>query len=232
MNIFFGRKSTPCTKALKEALGYRFQSQSLLEKALTHPSFSAKENYERLEFLGDAILSTILAEKLFQLFPDKSEGELTIYKSSLVNGKFLAALAEKMNIRPWIRFNAQVSGGPMSASVLEDVLEALVGAIFLEAGFKTTQRVVVSWFGDIKLHVESALQEYNPKGRIQEYAQSKTPAWSVDYRLVNEEGEGLQKIFKVELWIQGKLYGQAQSHSKKRAQEAAAKEAWQKISPD
>ena len=230
MNAFFGWKTKPCLKALKQALGYRFKSQPLLEKALTHPSFSAEENYERLEFLGDAILSTILAEALFQLFPDKSEGELTVYKSSLVNGKFLAALAEKMNIRPWIRFNDQVSGGPMSPSVLEDVLEALVGAIFLEAGFKTTQRIVVPWFGDIKLHVESALQEYNPKGRVQEYAQSQSPIWSIDYRLIKEEGEGSQKVFEVELWLQGKLYGQACSHSKKRAQEAAAQEALRKLS--
>ncbi|MDR2419973.1 MAG: ribonuclease III [Puniceicoccales bacterium] len=230
MNFFFGQKPTPCVKAIQQALGYRFKSPLLLGKALTHPSISAETNYERLEFLGDAILSTILADALFQLFPDKSEGELTVYKSSLVNGKFLAALAEKMNIRPWIRFNAQVSGGPMSSSVLEDVLESLVGAIFLEAGFKTTQRVVLSWFGNIKLHVESALQEYNPKGRVQEYAQSQSPIWSIDYRLVREEGEGSQKIFEVELWLQGKLYGQACSHSKKRAQEAAAQEALRKLS--
>jgi ribonuclease-3 len=229
MNAFFDRKTKPCLKALKQSLGYRFKSQILLEKALTHPSFSAQENYERLEFLGDAILSAILTETLFQLFPNTSEGELTIYKSSLVNGKFLAELAANLSIRPWIRFSTQASGGPMGTSVLEDVLEALVGAIFLEAGFKATKRIVLHWFGDIKLHVELAAQEYNPKGRIQEYAQSQTPAWSIDYRLVKEEGEGLQKMFEVELWLRGELYGQARSHSKKRAQEAAAKEAVQKL---
>ncbi|MDR0445124.1 MAG: ribonuclease III [Puniceicoccales bacterium] len=229
MNIFFGQRQSPSRKALKQTLGYRFKSQQLLEKALTHPSFSTQENYERLEFLGDAILSAILTETLFQLFPNMPEGELTTYKSSLVNGKFLAKLAESLDIRPWIRFSTQASGGPMGPSVLEDVLEALVGAIFLEAGFKATKRVVLAWFGDIKSHVELAIQEYNPKGRIQEYAQSQTPAWSVDYRLVKEEGEGLQKVFEIELWLEGKLYGHASSHSKKRAQEAAAKEAVQKL---
>jgi ribonuclease-3 len=229
MKCFFGRKRDPMEDGMERVLGYRFRSQALLERALTHPSLSSQEHYERLEFLGDAILSAILTEKLFQLFPEKPEGELTTYKSALSNGKFLAELAERMGIHPWIRFHTQASGGPMGPSVLEDVLEALVGAIFLEAGFEKTKRIVLPWFGDIPCHVASVLLEYNPKGRIQEYAQSQSPVWNIEYRLVKEEGEGIQKVFSIELWLNGTLYGQAQSHSKKRAQEAAARQAIEKL---
>ncbi|MDR0728165.1 MAG: ribonuclease III [Puniceicoccales bacterium] len=225
-----GKKSPPA-KALGKIFGHRFRSEELLRKALTHPSASATENYERLEFLGDAVLSAILAEALFQIFPDKAEGELTVYKSALASGKFLSALAEKMELRPWVHFDEAASGGPMGASVVEDVLEALVGAIFLEAGFARTRRVVLGCLGDIPAQLESLVRDYNPKGRIQEYAQSRTPAWSIEYRLVREEGEGPQKLFEIELWLNGKRYGHSRSSSKKRAQEAAAREAMEQLLP-
>ncbi|MDR2377615.1 MAG: ribonuclease III [Puniceicoccales bacterium] len=224
------KKPSPA-KALGKIFGHRLRSEELLRKALTHPSASATGNYERLEFLGDAVLSAILAEALFQIFPDKAEGELTVYKSALASGKFLSALAERMELRPWVHFDEAASGGPMGTSVMEDVLEALVGAIFLEAGFARTRRVVLGCLGDIPAQLESLVRDYNPKGRVQEYAQSKTPAWSIEYRLVREEGEGLQKLFEVELWLNGKRYGRSQSSSKKCAQEAAAREAMEQLLP-
>jgi len=231
MNPFFGKKAPPVIEALEKALGYRFRSPKLLEKALTHPSVSATENYERLEFLGDAVLAAVLVEALFRLFPDQPEGELTAYKSALVSGRFLSELAERLHLRPWIRFSEAASGGPMGPSVVEDVLEALLGAIFLEAGFGTTLQVILKCFGDLRQRAESLRRDYNPRGRVQEYAQSQTPAWDIDYRLVREEGEGLQKVFEVELWLNGALCGRACSHSKKRAQEAAAREAMEKLPP-
>ncbi|MDR3143806.1 MAG: ribonuclease III [Puniceicoccales bacterium] len=230
MSGFSGEESPP-VKALGKIFGYRLRSEELLQKALTHPSVSATENYERLEFLGDAVLSAILAEALFRTFPDKAEGELTVYRSALASGKFLSALAEKMELRPWIHFDEAASGGPLASSAVEDVLEALVGAIFLEAGFAKTRRVILKCLGDIRSHLESLMRDYNPKGRIQEYAQSQSPTWSIEYRLVREEGAAPQKLFEVELWLNGRLYGRSHSSSKKRAQEAAAREAIEQLLP-
>jgi ribonuclease-3 len=136
--------------ALCDRLGYRFADSNVLVTALTHPSWRnehapASEDNQRLEFLGDAVLGTIVSHELVLRLPDRREGELTVLKSQLVRESSLATLAEKLRVGPALRLGRgeDYTGGRTRASVLADAVEAVVGAIFLDAGYDRTREVLL-----------------------------------------------------------------------------------------
>lgn len=158
---------------LCKQLGYFFADLGLLELALTHRSFGGKNN-ERLEFLGDSILNYIIAEELFHRFEKAKEGELSRLRASLVKGVTLANLAREFNLGDYLKLGAGElkSGGFRRDSILEDAVEAIIGAIYLDAGMDTCRQHVLHWF---KSRLEAtSLKEVtkDAKTRLQEYMQA------------------------------------------------------------
>ncbi len=161
---------------LGQRLGYEFADEQLTTLALTHRSKGGQNN-ERLEFLGDSILSLIISEALFKRFPQAKEGKLTRLRSQLVRGKTLAAIAREFQLGDFLILGSSVikSGEHRRESILADTVEALIGAIYLEGGLESTREVVLAWFNqrlqDLTLEdpvkdAKTRLQEYQQKHRL------------------------------------------------------------------
>ena len=159
---------------LASRLGYDFTDQSLFVQALTHRSAGAGNN-ERLEFLGDAVLSVIIAQWLFERFPSASEGELTRLRSSLVKGSTLARIARELDLGACLQLGGGElkSGGHRRESILSDALEAIIGAIYVESGLDACRERVLDWFGDRLGAIVLGSDEKDAKTRLQEYLQSR-----------------------------------------------------------
>jgi len=215
--------------SLQRTLGYTFANPSLLERALTHPSFSqqtgpAIKHNQRLEFLGDAVLGLILAEQLYATLPSEREGVLTQNRSALAKGAQLACMARELEIPVHLRLSdaEQRNQGRNRDSILEDALEAVIGAIYLDSDFPTAKRIVLKWYGDISAKLEATLDQHNPKGRLQELVQPRLGNDAISYELIHECGPAHLKRFSVEVRIAGKMAGSGEGSSKKEAEEQAA----------
>jgi ribonuclease-3 len=221
-------------RAFQDRIGYAFRNAELLERALTHPSLLAEgtgTHNQRLEFLGDSVLALILAEQLFKLFPGEREGHLARARSALAKGEYLAGIARKLGLESVLRLSEQEekAGGRERTSSLEDALEAVVAAVYLDSDFQTARRVVLPWYGDLQALTEHLLSDDNPKGRLQELIQGTSPDTPIAYELVHSEGPDHAKTFIMELRIGGKVSGMGQGRSKKDAEENAAREALEKL---
>lgn len=221
---------------LQETIGYSFADHSLLQRAVTHPSHSktgSNENAhnQRLEFLGDAVLGLILAEDLYQQLPDEREGVLTRHRSVLVRGKQLSDLAREINLGQYLLVGeAEDQAGVRELpSLLEDAMEALVGAVYLDGGLPAARRVIRNVYGDLRRRLQSQLDGMNPKGTLQERLQPIMGNNAIEYRLASEQGPDHNKQFRVEVWIDKECRGSGTGPSKKRAEEAAARQALQKL---
>ena len=168
---------------LYKKIAYSFQDEVLIRTALTHRSYGVPNN-ERLEFLGDSILNMIIAKTLYVRCPSAQEGVLSRLRASYVSGKALAKLAHKFDLGQYIYLGSGElkSGGRNRDSILSDTLEALIGAIFLEAGFERCQEIVHQWFDDTLLSPSEVLAVKDPKTQLQEYLQAQRcalPSYSV-----------------------------------------------------
>lgn len=212
---------------LQRAVGYRFTDPELLERALTHRSYSNERgldgNYERLEFLGDAVLALVTARWLFEGRPKRPEGELAKLKSFLVSAPVLAAFARTLRLGELLRLGVgeDRSGGRKKDSILADVVEAIFGAIYLEGGLEPCRRLIEPML----VQAAKARQRFthtDPKTTLQELSQGR--GWGLpQYRVVEETGPDHQKSFKVECRIGDKVRVAAEGRSKKEgAQRAAA----------
>lgn len=216
--------------ALEQVLGYRFANNSLLVRALTHPSFGQQQDdnaighNQRLEFLGDAVLGLILAEQLFATLPTEREGVLTQNRSALAKGAQLASLARDLGLPGYLRLSEaeERNNGRNRDSILEDAFEALIGAIYLDRGYATAREVVLRWYGDINEKLKAALNVHNPKGRLQELIQPQLGNDAIVYELLDETGPAHLKRFRVEVRIDGRPAGTGEGLSKKEAEEQAA----------
>ena len=224
------------TEKLLQNIGYTFHDRELLQTALTHPSYpkyeeEQSEHYERLEFLGDSVLDLILAEDLFHRFPEEREGFLGQSRSSLARGNTLAKLARSLGVQHAIRLSEaeERNKGRKNESTLENALEALIGAIFLDSNYPTTRSVVLSWFGNYTKDLSSTLEVINPKGNLQEAIQAQSPDSTIEYRLLDSSGPEHKRTFKVAVFINGKRKGTGTGNSKKKAEEAAAKKALPRV---
>lgn len=215
----------------ERALGVRFRRRRHLEAALTHPSFSFEAGtsavYERLEFLGDAVLGLIITEHIFKTFPDYEEGRLAKLRSGLVNGKMLASLAEKLDLGAvlFVGKGAEQSGTRRSAAVLADVVEAIIGAIYMDRGMRAARKFVLGLYGTLLSpgRVSELSDDY--KSQLQERAMAEH-GLVPHYAIVREDGPPHAKTFHAQVRIDGQVCGTGSGPSKKVAEQAAAKEAW------
>ena len=179
-------------------LSYGFRCPGLLEQALTHRSHSTLHN-ERLEFVGDAVLDCVIAEALYERFPQTPEGDLSRMRASLVNRDTLARLAREFDVGAVLRFGEgeQKSGGAGRASILADALEAIFGAVFVDGGFDAARGVIGRVFAGDLAGLDPATLGKDPKTRLQEWLQARRIAVP-EYAVVNIAGEAHVQSFAVE----------------------------------
>lgn len=220
--------------ALEEKLEYRFQNSSLLEEALTHPSAllqrdcdAMRSNNQRLEFLGDAVLGMVLAEALYAAFPQEREGFLTRARAALIKGETLASIARELRLYDFLILGEadRNNGIHEQDATLEDALEAVIGALYLDGGYSSARACVLRWYGDLQTHADTALSRHNPKGELQEYFQQRQPPGLPEYRLLREDGPPHARTFSVAVYIDDVCLGEGTGSSKKLAEQEAATQA-------
>ena len=212
---------------LQDLLGVRFKDPSLLTRALTHRSAAsehAQQSNERLEFLGDSIVGLVVCEHLFRLFPNHNEGELAKSKAFIVSENSLATAAQEMGLQHFVVMSPgeSSSGGRRRRSILSDVFEAVIGAIYLDGGFAESRRCIMTWYATLLQSLSDVSEHKDPKTLLQEFLQSKRlplPIYSVEAI----EGEAHQQTFIVNCKIGGhaeKTTGKGTS--RRRAEQDAA----------
>ena len=216
---------------LEKALDYSFADSALLLRCLTHVSYGrdrGESHNEILEFLGDAVLDLAVSDLLMRCFPDKSEGDLSRMRASLVNSATLAEKAEKLNLGKLLRMakGEERSGGRKKESILAGAFEAVLGGIYWDGGYEAARRVVESYFAADVKERNLGLQDY--KTRLQEISQMLFRAPPV-YRLVAESGPDHEKRFVTEINVGGEMLGRGEGKSKKQSEQAAAKKALEKL---
>lgn len=211
---------------LGKRLGYGFREESLVQLALTHRSCGAKNN-ERLEFLGDSILNFVIADALYERFPDAKEGQLSRLRARLVKGVTLAELAEEMQLKEFLRLGAGElkSGGFNRRSIQADAVEALIGAIYLDAGLEVCRERILTWYQSRLDSLSLEDTQKDPKTRLQEFLQSRRTELPV-YHLIKVEGEAHDQTFYIECEV--KLLdqrSQGQGRSRRIAEQQSAQAA-------
>jgi ribonuclease-3 len=217
---------TPAAReAVEAATGHRFVRPETLAVALTHRSFGEAENNERLEFLGDAVLALAIADLLMARFPEAREGELSKMRAALVNADVLARKAGEVALGRWLRIGKgeEKSGGREKPSILAAAYEALLGAIYLDAGYERARAVVEAHFA-ADAGACATVGQHDYKTELQELTQRlfrEVPS----YALVEETGPDHAKRFVSEIVVGGRRLGRGVGRSKKTAEQAAAMEA-------
>ncbi len=211
---------------LERRLGYTFNDPTLKDLALTHRSYKGANN-ERLEFLGDAILSFIIAEHLFHKFPMAKEGQLSRLRALLVKGVTLAKFGKEFELGDHLNLGAGElkSGGFRRDSILADAVESLIGAIYLDSDHETCRRVVLHWYRERLDKLSLSDTEKDPKTRLQEYLQSlKKPL--PRYEVLDVSGEAHNQTFSVQCEIESlELQTRGEGGSRRYAEQQAAKKA-------
>jgi ribonuclease-3 len=217
---------------LEERIAYRFQQPELLEQALTHRSHVGQvegagrlDSNERLEFLGDAVLDLCISRWLYHNFPGKKEGELTKYKSIIVSGRFLVQVAMDLGLGDYLLLSDSEdrSGGRRRPSILEDAFESLIGALYLDGGIKAAEAFVDRFILDGLDLQQASRDNRNYKSLLLELSQGKGLGNPV-YQVVEELGPDHSKFFVVEVLVNGQSRGRGTGSSKKKAEQAAARE--------
>lgn len=212
-------------KKLEGKVGYEFKNKGLLLQALTHSSFSNEQkinklkDYERLEFLGDAVLELLSSRFFFDTYPDMSEGEMTRLRSSMVCEPALAFCARELSLGDFILLGKgeEATGGRKRDSIISDVMEAVIGAIYLDGGIKEADQFIQKY---ILSDLENKQLFYDSKTLLQEKMQKQ--GRTITYELVSETGPDHDKIFTVEVIIDGKVVARGEGRNKKSAQQQAA----------
>ncbi len=216
----------PGTEELEKRIGYTFRNRYLLECALTHTSYANEqkirryEDYERLEFLGDAVLEMVSSEFLYEKYPSKKEGELTKIRASLVCEPALAFCARDLDLEQFIRLGRgeESCGGRGKDSITSDVMEAVIGAMYLDSKDVEIPRRFILRF--ILSDLEGKLLFYDAKSILQEHCQKK--GREISYEVIGEEGPCHSKTYTVMAYVDGKEGASGSGRSKKAAEQAAA----------
>ena len=211
---------------LEDKLSYKFKDKKLIIEALTHKSYKQPYDNERLEFLGDAVLDLIVGEYLFKKFPKSDEGKLSKIRASLVNEAGFDKLARALKLGDYILLsNAEDNnGGREKPSLLSNAFEAIIGAIYLEAGLKTVEMIAIKLIeaNHEEISLDSLFCDF--KTTLQELTQARF-GMTPEYKVISSRGPDHLKEFEVGVFIQDKEYARAVGKSKKIAQQEAAKEA-------
>ena len=210
-------------KRLEESLNYEFKDKSLIIEALTHKSYKQSYDNERLEFLGDAVLDLIVGEYLFVKFRTSDEGKLSKIRASLVNEKGFDKLARALNLGTYILLsNAEENnGGREKSSLLSNAFEAVMGAIYLEAGLDVVSKIAIKLIESNHKEISLASLFRDFKTTLQELTQARF-GMTPEYRVLSSSGPDHLKEFEVGVFIQDKEYARALGKSKKIAQQEAA----------
>ena len=224
---------TPLQK-LQAIIHYQFKDEKLLNTALTHRSYSKNHNNERLEFLGDSILGLVMAEHLFIRADQAAEGELSRLRASLVKEEALATVARDINLGEFLNLGSGElkSGGFRRASILSDAMEALFGAIYLDAGFEQCKKTILFLYGEYLVTLPSQKQLKDPKTALQEFLQgNKLPLPA--YEVVKTEGKSHDQTFTVACQLEElDIVTKGKGTSRKKAEQMAAASALKKARDD
>lgn len=217
---------------VRDRIGHRFSDPALLQQALTHRSAGSPHN-ERLEFLGDGVVNLIAAEALYLRWPKADEGALTRARAELVRESSLAAIARRLQLgeRLVLGPGELKSGGFRRDSILADALEAVVAAIYLDAGWEACRRVVLPWFEESLAALPVGKPEKDPKTRLQEWLQARQHPLPV-YELIAEEGEEHAKVFRARCTLsEPPVVTEGSGTSRRLAEQAAAAAALERLAP-
>lgn len=227
------RNMRKALQELQEKIGYQFQEEALLKQALTHSSFANEQkinklkNYERLEFLGDAVLELVSSEFLYNENVDMPEGQLTRLRASMVCEPALAYCARDISLNSYILLGKgeEATGGRTRDSIISDVMEAVIGAIFLDGGIENAKKFIYRF---VLSDLENKILFLDSKTLLQEEIQKKNTA-QLRYELVEETGPDHDKQFYVEAYLNNQLIGCGVGRTKKSAEQQAAYEALLKM---
>lgn len=230
----FGRSKNPY-RNLEKDIGYSFSKRDILTAALTHRSYRFENpgiefDNQRLEFLGDAVLGLVSAAHLYEKFRDADEGTLTHLRSSIASGKALAKVARRIGLGETLMLGKgeEQSGGRQRDSNLADVLESVIGAVYVDGGFKAADKMIRKLImPELDANTDN-VWEHNPKGKLQEIAQR---VWhcSPHYHSVGEKGPSHARVFTVEVLLDGVPMGRGRGSSKREAETSAAIAAIEKL---
>ncbi|WP_237386086.1 ribonuclease III [Xenorhabdus sp. Sc-CR9] len=218
------------THRLQHKLGYTFTQHDLLLQALTHRSASSKHN-ERLEFLGDSILSFVIANALYHRFPRVDEGDMSRMRATLVRGNTLAELAREFELGECLRLGPGElkSGGYRRESILADSVEALIGAIFLDSDIQTIEQIILNWYETRLNEISPGDKQKDPKTRLQEYLQGRHLPLPT-YLVVQVRGEAHDQEFTIHCQVSGfEQPVRGVGSSRRKAEQAAAEQALKQL---
>jgi len=216
-------------KELQSIIKYKFKNEQLLNLALTHKSYSSENGIlycnERMEFLGDSVLSAIVSSYLYNKYQDKEEGVLSQIKAQIVSAANLAAWAKEIKLNEFILVskNEEKNGAKKRDSLLCDSFEAVTGAVFLDGGFKAVEKFVTNFLNH---HKKLTITDY--KTKLQEKIQSDFQTLP-KYKVVKECGPDHNKSFEIAVYVKDKFFGKGTGNSKKQAEQAAARSALNKL---
>lgn len=223
---FLLKSATP----LEKILGYQFRDRHLLNQALTHRSAAINgESYERLEFLGDAVLSLLIAELLFTKYHNKKEGELTAIRAELVRGSTLAQVGKVLSLEKFIMTDKSVNLNDRATlhRILASSLEALLGAVYLDGGIRVTRQLVQKLFTDI-LDAKREVADTNFKGRLFEYCQKNGKSLPL-FKVLKASGPEHAKLYHIAVYVNGKHLGTGRAPQKRAAEQQAAQQALKRL---
>ncbi len=218
-------------KQLQTIINYNFKDEKLLQNAITHRSYSKNKNNERLEFLGDSVLGLVMSGYLFKRLNKSDEGELSRLRASLVKEEALATVARDINLGDFLLLGSGElkSGGFRRASILSDAMEAIFGAIYLDAGFDQCETTILYLYEDYLVTLPSPTDLKDPKTTLQEYLQGKKIDLPV-YEVIKTEGKSHDQIFTIECNIDSQeVKAIGKGSSRKKAEQMAASMALKQI---
>tara|TARA_B100000989_G_scaffold259303_1_gene209437 strand:- start:2596 stop:3261 length:666 start_codon:yes stop_codon:yes gene_type:complete len=205
---------------LEKKIDYKFKNKDLLIKSLTHKSFNKMNNNEKIEFLGDRVLGLVIAKKLLEIYPDEKEGILDKKYASLVNKKTCLQIAKSIGLQDYILvFKAKNQSIVIEDKVIADCCEALIGAIYLDKGFSTTEKLILElWKQKIK---ESVITQIDSKTQLQEFSLKKYKKLPI-YKIISNTGPRHKPLFKVAVKLHNTKFYNGIGKSKKDAEQNAA----------
>jgi ribonuclease-3 len=218
-------KQDKALELCQKRMGYRFQDVRFLEAAMTHSSSADTrlESNERMEFLGDSVLGLVVCHHLYDRLPNSMEGDLTKIKSAVVSRRVCAQVAERLRLADTLKLGQGIENGEhLPRSLAAAVLEAVIGAIYLDGGFEAARGFILEHMGDVLQEAIDSQHQFNYKSQLQQYAQRFLNA-TPHYELLDEKGPDHSKCFEIAVVIGSQRFASAWGPSKKEAEQKAAK---------
>lgn len=227
---------------LLKLINHEFKDVKLIETAFTHSSFvheNKSQNQggkttlysnERIEFLGDAVLEIVISDHIYKNFPDMPEGEMTKFRASIVCAASLSEAAKNLNLGSYLKLGKgeELTGGRTRDSILADCFEAVIGSIYVDGGIEPAQTFILNQLKNNIVHMEDKYELVDCKTYLQEYIQ-KTSKIPLVYEIIDEKGPEHNKVFVARITHMDKILGEGEGHSKKEAEQEAAKNSLKKL---